>query len=95
MTYLLCLQMVQFRYTLWLLYALSANISFPVESLPVSSWQGNGHEHDFTSDPNVFIMDMYNPDIYPGDHVAERGISCPVRVKSGTQDEAYLETLDR
>ncbi|CAG0887443.1 unnamed protein product [Darwinula stevensoni] len=57
--------------------------------------KGNGHEHDFTSDQNVFIMDMYNPDIYPGDHVAERGISCPVRVKSGTQDEAYLEALDR
>lgn len=33
--------------------------------------QGNGHERDFLDDKRVFIMDMYNRFIYPGDEYAK------------------------
>lgn len=33
--------------------------------------QGNGHERDFMNDQRVFIMDMYNRYIYPGDSFAK------------------------
>ena len=28
--------------------------------------KGNGHERDFIGDDDTFIMDMYNPNIFPG-----------------------------
>ena len=34
--------------------------------------QGNGHERDFMDDENVYILDMYNRWIYPGDRHAKR-----------------------
>ncbi len=33
--------------------------------------KGNGHERDFLDDKRVFIMDMYNRHIYPGDGYAK------------------------
>lgn len=38
--------------------------------------QGNGHEHDFMDDENVYIMDVYNFDIYPHDRRARRTLCC-------------------
>jgi len=37
--------------------------------------QGNGHERDFMVDENVYIMDVYNSDIYPHDQQAKRTLS--------------------
>lgn len=34
--------------------------------------QGNGHERDFVNNANIFIMDVYNADIYPRDKDARR-----------------------
>ncbi|XP_037658672.1 histone deacetylase 11 isoform X2 [Choloepus didactylus] len=34
--------------------------------------QGNGHERDFMDDNRVYIMDVYNRHIYPGDRFAKR-----------------------
>ena len=36
------------------------------------SLQGNGHERDFMGDKRVYIMDVYNRHIYPGDRFAKR-----------------------
>lgn len=33
--------------------------------------QGNGHEHDFLKDDRVYIFDMFNYAIYPGDFKAK------------------------
>lgn len=33
--------------------------------------QGNGHERDFMGDRRVYIMDVYNRHIYPGDRFAK------------------------
>ncbi|KAI4316533.1 hypothetical protein L6164_024510 [Bauhinia variegata] len=56
--------------------------------------QGNGHEMDFASDSRVYILDMYNPGIYPFDYEARRYIDQKVEVQSGTLTEEYLEKLD-
>lgn len=34
-------------------------------------FQGNGHERDFLDDRRVYIMDVYNRHIYPGDGYAK------------------------
>lgn len=39
--------------------------------------QGNGHERDFMGDKRVYIMDVYNRHIYPGDRFAKRKLPCP------------------
>lgn len=56
--------------------------------------QGNGHELDFAGDRRVYILDMYNPGIYPFDYDARRHITQKVEVKSGTRTNEYLEKLD-
>ncbi|KHJ98735.1 hypothetical protein OESDEN_01284 [Oesophagostomum dentatum] len=55
--------------------------------------KGNGHERDFGGDPRVFILDVYNPRIYPWDHRASEGISRSVHVGSMTSDAEYLKLL--
>lgn len=57
--------------------------------------QGNGHERDFTNCENVYIMDMYNANIYPQDHQAKKSISRPVPLESGIVDKIYLPLLAR
>jgi histone deacetylase 11 len=42
--------------------------------------KGNGHERDFIGDQDTYIMDMYNPNIFPGDSYAKQGISRQVKV---------------
>jgi histone deacetylase 11 len=36
--------------------------------IDLDAHQGNGHERDFSEDPDTFIIDLYNHSIYPGDH---------------------------
>ncbi|KAI3966414.1 hypothetical protein MKW92_037902 [Papaver armeniacum] len=53
-----------------LVYSSSYDISFfGIEKLvmiiDLDAHQGNGHEMDFGNDSRVYILDMYNPDIYP------------------------------
>lgn len=55
--------------------------------------QGNGHERDFWNDERVYIMDMYNKWIYPGDHQAKAAIKKKIELDINTQDEEYLECL--
>ena len=40
--------------------------------LLVSVLQGNGHERDFMGDDRVYILDVYNRNIYPHDGYAKR-----------------------
>ncbi|CAF0967207.1 unnamed protein product [Adineta ricciae] len=55
--------------------------------------QGNGYEHDFLNDDRVFIMDMYNRQIYPHDHEAKSAIKCKVELTNHTNDKTYLRLL--
>ncbi|XP_058189111.1 histone deacetylase 2 isoform X2 [Rhododendron vialii] len=48
--------------------------------IDLDAHQGNGHEKDFSDDRRVYILDMYNPEIYPFDYEARRYISQKVEV---------------
>ncbi|KAI3936708.1 hypothetical protein MKX01_034137 [Papaver californicum] len=63
--------------------------------IDLDAHQGNGHEMDFGNDNRVYILDMYNPDIYPFDFKARIYIDQSVQVQSGTPTELYLEQLDK
>jgi histone deacetylase 11 len=45
------------------------------------------------SDDEVHIVDAYNPQIYPGDEFAKKGISTEIPVFHYDDDESYLEKL--
>ncbi|KAJ0811679.1 putative histone deacetylase [Helianthus annuus] len=62
--------------------------------IDLDAHQGNGHEKDFSNDRRVYILDMYNPNIYPFDFEARRYIDQRVEVPSGTATEEYLMMLD-
>ncbi|KAL0905948.1 hypothetical protein M5K25_024401 [Dendrobium thyrsiflorum] len=60
--------------TLCIQYAfVRLNIS-RVMIIDLDAHQGNGHEIDFSDDRRVYIMDMYNSQIYPLDYEARRYI---------------------
>ncbi|KAG9157318.1 hypothetical protein Leryth_004966 [Lithospermum erythrorhizon] len=63
--------------------------------IDLDAHQGNGHERDFANDRRVYILDMYNPDIYPFDTEAKRHIDQKVEVKTGTTTDDYLMQLDQ
>ncbi|XP_060036323.1 histone deacetylase 11 isoform X3 [Erinaceus europaeus] len=57
--------------------------------------KGNGHERDFMGDKRVYIMDVYNRHIYPGDRFAKEAIRRKVELEWGTEDEEYLVKVER
>jgi len=58
--------------------------------------QGNGVCHQFATDRDVFLMDMYNADIYPRfDLTARRRIDCDLPLPSGCRGGEYLGILRR
>ncbi|KAI5648023.1 hypothetical protein M9H77_34028 [Catharanthus roseus] len=63
--------------------------------IDLDAHQGNGHEKDFSNDRRVYILDMYNPDIYPFDYEARRYIDQKVEVPTGTSTSDYLSKLDK
>ncbi|XP_043722938.1 histone deacetylase 2 [Telopea speciosissima] len=63
--------------------------------IDLDAHQGNGHETDFSHDNRVYILDMYNPEIYPYDFGARRCIDQKVEVGSGTSTNEYLKQLDK
>uniref|UniRef100_A0A8D3C4W9 Histone deacetylase 11 n=1 Tax=Scophthalmus maximus TaxID=52904 RepID=A0A8D3C4W9_SCOMX len=62
--------------------------------IDLDAHQGNGHERDFMDDGRVFIMDMYNRYIYPGDGFAKRAIKRKVELDWGTEDSEYLQKVE-
>ncbi|CAN7080405.1 unnamed protein product [Brassica oleracea var. botrytis] len=63
--------------------------------IDLDAHQGNGHETDLGDDSRVYILDMYNPEIYPYDYSARRFIDQKVEVMSGTSTDEYLRKLDK
>jgi histone deacetylase 11 len=63
--------------------------------LDVDAHQGNGHEHMARNDRGVFIVDLYNREIFPQDMAARRRIDVDRPLAAGTGDQAYLKTLGR
>ncbi|PPD77329.1 hypothetical protein GOBAR_DD25753 [Gossypium barbadense] len=63
--------------------------------IDLDAHQGNGHEMDFGNDERVYILDMYNPGIYPFDMTARNYINQKVEVVTGTATVDYLDQLDK
>ncbi|XP_016088119.1 histone deacetylase 11 isoform X2 [Sinocyclocheilus grahami] len=62
--------------------------------IDLDAHQGNGHELDFLEDRRVYIMDVYNRHIYPGDGYAKRAIKRKVELDWGTEDMEYLQKVE-
>uniref|UniRef100_A0A8C3AIG7 Histone deacetylase 11 n=1 Tax=Cyclopterus lumpus TaxID=8103 RepID=A0A8C3AIG7_CYCLU len=62
--------------------------------IDLDAHQGNGHERDFLDDGRVYIMDVYNRYIYPGDGYAKRAINRKVELDWGTEDSEYLQKVE-
>lgn len=56
--------------------------------------QGNGHERSFLNDHDIYIMDVFNEQIYPGDTAAKAAINCSVPIQCGTADDEYLPLVE-
>ncbi|XP_042536199.1 histone deacetylase 11 isoform X2 [Dipodomys spectabilis] len=63
--------------------------------IDLDAHQGNGHERDFMGDRRVYIMDVYNRHIYPGDRLAKEAIRRKVELEWGTEDQEYLSKVGR
>ncbi|XP_062056586.1 histone deacetylase 11 isoform X4 [Lepus europaeus] len=63
--------------------------------IDLDAHQGNGHERDFMEDKRVYIMDVYNRHIYPGDRFAKQAIRRKVELEWGTEDEEYLGKVEQ
>ncbi|KYO29848.1 histone deacetylase 11 [Alligator mississippiensis] len=61
--------------------------------IDLDAHQGNGHERDFMDDQRVYIMDVYNRYIYPGDGFAKRAIKRKIELDGGTEDTEYLQKV--
>lgn len=67
--------------------------SSPILLIDLDAHQGNGFERAVGSDESVYILDVFNPDIYPGDKFAADRIDYPVRLHSETSDAVYLSSV--
>ncbi|KAG0450832.1 hypothetical protein HPP92_026555, partial [Vanilla planifolia] len=63
--------------------------------IDLDAHQGNGHATDFCDERGVYILDMYNSEIYPLDYEARRYIDQKLELVSGTRTQEYLELLDK
>jgi histone deacetylase 11 len=61
--------------------------------IDLDAHQGNGLARIFEHDPTVYILDMYNRDIYPQDPIAKQRVNCNLPIRSGTNDGTYLAQL--
>lgn len=61
--------------------------------IDLDAHQGNGYAKDFFSDSEVFIVDVYNPAIYPQDTLAKKAIAIRVEMDPSTDTEKYLKQL--
>ena len=62
--------------------------------IDLDAHQGNGHERDFLNDPDTYIVDFYNHQIYPNDIEAKPGIDLKVGLDAFTEDSYYFEQMD-
>lgn len=63
--------------------------------IDLDAHQGNGHEADFNGDEQVYIIDVYNAYIYPGDTKVKGAIKRNVQLRHHTDDETYIPLLKK
>lgn len=63
--------------------------------IDLDAHQGNGHERDFQGDQNTYIIDFYNPYIFPGDRYAKGAIDVEFFVTHRIDDNAYISAMQK
>ncbi|CAI2371465.1 unnamed protein product [Moneuplotes crassus] len=58
--------------------------------IDLDAHQGNGHERDFLNDADIYIIDCFRPNIYPGDMNARKAIDKELHVYPQDDDSSYL-----
>jgi histone deacetylase 11 len=63
--------------------------------IDLDAHQGNGHERDKleAQDNDLYILDIYNCEIYPHDEVAKAAINLAIELHCGEEDRTYLKYL--
>ncbi|CAK9195763.1 unnamed protein product [Sphagnum jensenii] len=88
---------------------ITLTIQFAFERLGISrvmiidldAHQGNGHEHDFMNNKSIYILDMYNSDIYPRARLSSPFLDMyekqiiQIQFSSYTTTEKYLDLLSQ
>lgn len=64
-----------------------------VAIIDLDAHQGNGVERNSLKDDSIYILDMYNSDIYPNDTWIKKRINMDIPVHSGIDDVEYLSIL--
>jgi len=63
--------------------------------IDLDAHQGNGPERVFSLDKSVYILDMYNQNVYPQDWWASSRANYNIPLNSRTEDEEYLDILKK
>ncbi len=61
--------------------------------IDLDAHQGNGLESFAGGDEGIYILDVYNRDLYPMDLAVMKHIDMNIQLDSGTCDERYLKTV--
>ncbi|HZL91605.1 MAG TPA: histone deacetylase [Pirellulaceae bacterium] len=64
-----------------------------VAYIDLDAHHGDGVAAIFANDPRVFLLDMYNAAIFPGDGQTGDRVDCRVRLHSGITGREYVELL--
>uniref|UniRef100_A0A0A9W060 Histone deacetylase 11 n=2 Tax=Lygus hesperus TaxID=30085 RepID=A0A0A9W060_LYGHE len=77
------------------LFQFHPELAHKVMIVDLDAHQGNGYAKDFKGNENIFIMDVYNKNIYPHDLEAKEAIRCKVELQHYTSDFEYLDEVER
>ncbi len=63
--------------------------------IDLDAHQGNGTERCFLDDSDIFMVDLYDEEMWPQDKEAEKGIDLKIHVGEATEEEylGYLEEI--
>lgn len=61
--------------------------------IDLDAHQGNGHERDHLGREDIYIVDAYNHQIYPGDRQAKRAISRDIAINHHTEDHEFIREV--
>ncbi|KAL4706700.1 hypothetical protein ACJJTC_014455 [Scirpophaga incertulas] len=79
--------------TLLIRFLVTHNLIQNAMIVDLDAHQGNGYQRDFLGVPEVYIMDMYNRNIYPRDKRAKQAIRRKVELENKVEDLEYMLKL--
>ena len=62
--------------------------------IDLDAHQGDGTGYALGDDPEVYILDAYNPYVFPYDPLGVAGVDMPIRIEPGIRTAAYLQTIE-